>query len=110
MDGAPFPELVWRKDGQVLSLTSRIRLPNVYSTSLFFESLELSDTGVYECSVENGEGADVSTEGEIIVLGTVNLCQMFYCNFLRVKKEDKYSIHKLKQLVFACKQSKLTRF
>ena len=69
MDGAPFPELIWRKDGEVLNYTSRIRLPNVYSTSLFFESLELNDTGLYECSVENEEGGDISSQGEIIILG-----------------------------------------
>ncbi|XP_064394939.1 leucine-rich repeat-containing protein 24-like [Halichondria panicea] len=66
IDGAPFPEVVWMKDTVLFNLSSRVHLENTYSASLFFESLELSDSGVYQCSIENG--ADMSSEGEITVL------------------------------------------
>ncbi len=55
------------KDTVLFNLSSRVHLENTYSASLFFESLELSDSGVYQCSIENG--ADMSSEGEITVLG-----------------------------------------
>ena len=69
VDSAPFPTVVWRKNGEVVNLTRCVHLEDTYSASLFFESLELSDSGVYDCSVENSEGTDESSEGEIVVLG-----------------------------------------
>ena len=69
VDGAPFPAVVWRKNGEVVDLTRRVHLEDTYSASLFFESLELSDSGVYDCSVENSEGTNESSDGEITVLG-----------------------------------------
>ncbi len=55
------------KDNVLFNVTSRVHLEDTYSASLFFESLELSDSGAYRCSIENG--ADLSSEGEITVLG-----------------------------------------
>lgn len=69
VNGAPFPDVTWTKDGETVDITTRVHLASTFSASLFFESLELSDSGEYECSVENINGTDVSSPGEIVILG-----------------------------------------
>jgi hypothetical protein len=67
--GAPFPEVVWTRDGVAVNLSERVRLQQ-YSASLQFESLELGDSGEYACYVENVNGSAQSESGFITILGT----------------------------------------
>ena len=66
--GAPFPDVVWTKDGVVVNFTQRVFLPR-YSASLQFESLLLEDSGEYACYVENVNGSAQSGSGFITILG-----------------------------------------
>ena len=70
--GAPFPDVVWTKDGVTVNLTERVYLPR-YSASLQFESLELEDSGEYACYIENVNGSTQSESGVITILGSVNI-------------------------------------
>lgn len=69
--GAPFPDVVWTRDGEVVNLTQRVFLPR-YSGSLRFESLLLEDSGEYACYVENVNGSTQSESGFITILGKNN--------------------------------------
>ena len=60
---------MWTKDGATVDITTRVHLASTFSASLFFESLELRDSGEYQCSVENVNGTDISSDGEIVILG-----------------------------------------
>ena len=66
--GAPFPEVVWTRDGAPVNLTERVHLQQ-YSASLQFESLELGDSGEYACYMENVNGSAQSDSGFITILG-----------------------------------------
>ena len=66
--GAPFPDVVWTRDGVAVNLTERVHLQQ-YSASLQFESLELGDSGEYACYVENVNGSAQSDSGFITILG-----------------------------------------
>ena len=66
--GAPFPDIVWTRDGVAVNLTERVHLQQ-YSASLQFESLELGDSGEYVCYLENVNGSAQSDSGFITILG-----------------------------------------
>ena len=66
--GAPFPSVVWTRNGVAVDLTERVRLQQ-YSASLQFESLVLEDSGEYACYLENVNGSVQSDSGLITVLG-----------------------------------------
>ena len=66
--GAPFPDVVWTRDGMVVNLTERVFLQR-YSASLRFTTLELEDTGEYACYVENVNGSVQSESGLVTILG-----------------------------------------
>ena len=68
--GAPFPDVVWTRDGVVVNLTERVYLQR-YSASLRFTSLELVDTGEYVCYVENVNGSAQSESGLVTILGEI---------------------------------------
>ena len=68
--GAPFPDVVWTRDGVTVNLTERVYLQQ-YSASLQFESLELGDSGEYACYVENVNGSTQSDSGFITILGKI---------------------------------------
>lgn len=68
--GAPFPDVVWTRDGVAVNYTQRVFLPR-YSASLQFESLLLEDSGEYACYVENVNGSAQSDSGFITILGKI---------------------------------------
>ena len=68
IDSAPFPDVIWRKDDDVIDLTSRVHISR-YSAALQFESFGIDDSGVYQCILMNGNGTAESYTGNIIVLG-----------------------------------------
>ena len=68
LDGAPFPEVIWTKDGEIFNFTERI-YTRMYSGSLQFDSLELSDSGVYQCFAANMDGSVESNNATLLVLG-----------------------------------------
>jgi len=68
LDGAPFPEVSWTKDGDIFNFTERVHL-GVYSASLQFDSLELGDSGVYRCFAVNMNGSAESSNATLLVLG-----------------------------------------
>ncbi|XP_072402219.1 neuroglian-like isoform X2 [Diabrotica undecimpunctata] len=53
--GTPLPQTVWRKNGQVLYSSDRIRQAN-YGKSLLINDVDFNDEGNYTCEVSNGVG------------------------------------------------------
>lgn len=68
LDGAPFPEVTWTKDGEIFNYTERI-YTRMYSGSLQFDSLQLSDSGVYQCFAANMDDSVESNNATVLVLG-----------------------------------------
>ena len=68
LDGAPFPEVSWTKDRETFNFSERVHL-GVYSASLQFDSLELGDSGVYQCFAVNMDGSAESNNATLLVLG-----------------------------------------
>jgi len=58
----PKPDITWFNDGKVVSETSRIKLfvkeeeTDVYCIKLELSNPELTDAGLYKCSVKNSFG------------------------------------------------------
>ena len=89
LDGAPFPDVTWTKDGETFNFTERV-YTRMYSASLQFDSLELSDSGVYQCFAANMDGSVESNNATLLVLGgssctaafrhqvCVELCSVYY--------------------------------
>lgn len=76
--GAPFPDVVWTRDGAAVNLSERVNLQQ-YSASLQFESLELDDSGQYACYVENVNGSAQSESGFITILGKDKGVRLICC-------------------------------
>ena len=68
VEGAPFPEVIWLKDGQELNYTDRVGL-RVFDASLHFTSTELEDAGIYQCLVENVNGSASSLNATLSLTG-----------------------------------------
>ena len=68
MDGAPFPEVVWNRDGQTLEYTENVFVSG-YDTSLVFVSVTNDDGGVYGVSLTNNDGSMESINITLSVTG-----------------------------------------
>ena len=74
--GVPAPEIHWEKDGNVFLLEGgRSIINNTGSSQLVIDSLELSDAGVFTCSVTNMGGmasrsVRLQVEGQSMLLIT----------------------------------------
>lgn len=68
LNAAPFPEVVWTKDGTVVNFTSRVYISR-YDATLRFASQGVEDSGEYQCMLENVNGTAESSVATIIVLG-----------------------------------------
>lgn len=68
MDGAPFPETTWIKDGVVITLDDRVYL-NQFDGSLHWTNTILNDAGTYSCQVINANGTDSSLNATLKVTG-----------------------------------------
>ena len=86
LDGAPFPDVTWTKDGETFNFTERV-YTRLYSASLQFDSLELGDSGVYQCFAANMDDSVESNNATLLVLGgsscklvkLLRVVQCLYC-------------------------------
>ena len=69
VDGAPFPDIVWIKDGAIVSFDDRVYLNNQFNGSLYWTNTILSDSGVYLCQASNVNGTDSSSNATLTVTG-----------------------------------------
>ena len=56
--GSPPPELVWKKNGEVLKETNRIKILGNSTFQLQIFSVGVEDAGTYECIYKNPLGED----------------------------------------------------
>ena len=70
IDGAPFPEVVWHRDGEILEYTERVFLSG-YDASLMFGSVTNDDGGVYGVTLTNDDGSVTSLNITLSVTGTI---------------------------------------
>ena len=77
--GLPEPSVSWKKDGQPIRNSGpRYRMHR--SGTLEFSSVDVMDTGVYECTAENDAGS-MSREITLKVLGMGILYCLIFCRF-----------------------------
>ncbi len=70
VDGAPFPEVIWTKDGQTVNYTQRMYLDQ-YNGSLQFANVQLDDAGVYQCFASNFNGSTESINATLTISGAI---------------------------------------
>lgn len=68
VDGAPYPEVTWTKDEEVLDFTERVYL-DLYNGSLQFADVRLEDAGVYQCFASNINGSTESSNATLSITG-----------------------------------------
>jgi hypothetical protein len=56
VDGAPFPEVAWKRNGNTIEYTERVFVSG-YDASLMFTTVTNDDGGVYSVSLTNNEGS-----------------------------------------------------
>ena len=65
--GSPYPEYRWFKNGEAISDQN---LPILY-----FSNVQVSDRGLYSCSVTNSEGSDESQSIYLRITGALNFAE-----------------------------------
>lgn len=68
IDGAPFPEVTWTQDGDIVNYTERVFL-TLYDASLMFNTVTNNDAGLYTVSLTNTNGSAVSINITLSVTG-----------------------------------------
>ena len=68
IDGAPFPQVTWTKDGEVLVYTDRVYLDQ-FNASLQFADVFLEDVGVYQCLASSTNSSVESANATLTVTG-----------------------------------------
>ena len=76
VEGSPFPNVTWYKNGQSIQYTSNIYL-NTYDASLHFNNTVTNDSAVYYALIENEYGLVYSDEATLIVTGILLLLLFF---------------------------------
>ena len=72
MDGAPFPELVWKRNGNTVEYTERVFVSG-YDASLMFTTVTNDDGGVYSVSLTNNERSIESMSIALTVTGMLEV-------------------------------------
>ena len=72
IDGAPFPEVVWKKDGKPVNYTDDVFVTG-YDASLMFAIVTNSDGGVYSVTLTNSEDTVISDSITLSVTGEYTL-------------------------------------
>lgn len=70
VDGAPFPNITWLKNGQTVQYSSRVG-HSLYNASLQFTPTQLVDAGVYQCLAENENVTAASSNATLKLTGWV---------------------------------------
>lgn len=73
IDGAPFPDVTWNRDGEPLIYTERVFVSG-YDASLMFTTITNGDTGVYSVSLVNINGGAESINVTLSVTGKLVTC------------------------------------
>ena len=68
LDGSPFPEVTWTKDGVMVNYTERVYM-DLFSGSLQFADVMLEDAGVYQCFASNVNGSVESGTATLTITG-----------------------------------------
>ena len=68
IDGAPFPDVVWNRDGEAVNYTERVFVTG-YDASLMFALVANGDDGVYSVSLSNANGSYDSVSVTLSVTG-----------------------------------------
>ena len=68
VDGAPFPEMVWNRDGETVEYTENVFVSG-YDASLVFTTVTNDDGGVYSVSLSNNDGSEESISITLSVTG-----------------------------------------
>ena len=68
MDGAPFPEVVWNRDGETVEYTENVFVSG-YDASLVFTTVTNNDGGVYSVSLSNNDRSEESISITLSVTG-----------------------------------------
>ena len=68
IDGAPFPDVVWSRDGEAVTYTERVYVSN-YDASLQFATVTNGNTGAYSVKLSNDDGSVESTNATLSVTG-----------------------------------------
>lgn len=68
VDGAPFPNITWLKNGQPVQYSRRVS-HGLYNASLEFTMTQLGDAGVYECVAVNVNGTATSSNATLKLTG-----------------------------------------
>lgn len=74
IDGAPFPDVVWNKDGEVINYTSNVFISG-YDASLMFTSVVNDDDGIYSVLLSNINGSIESVNITLDVTGKLSNLQ-----------------------------------
>ena len=72
IDGAPFPEVVWTRNGETLHYTERVFLSG-YDASLMFATVTNDDGGVYRVSLTNDDESVESIDITLTVTGKLGV-------------------------------------
>ena len=72
MDGAPFPEVAWKRNGNTIEYTERVFVSG-YDASLMFTTVTNDDGGVYSVSLTNNEGSIESMSIGLTVTGMLEV-------------------------------------
>lgn len=68
IDGAPFPDVTWNQNGEIVNYTDRVYLSR-YDASLMFTTVTNDDDGIYSVALTNPNGSVTSINITLSVTG-----------------------------------------
>ena len=86
VNGSPFPNVTWYKDGEPITYDSNIYL-NRYDASLHFNHTVITHSGAYYAEIQNEYGTIISNQATLIVTGIIVITCRDNYEFLNSYKE-----------------------